>query len=86
MRVTSQVVQNVFRTAEGRLGVNDPLLPGDGCEKRLEVLFVGEWSAVPKKRQLMIAKRMAQAIRELAPKTRLSTFTGKKKRGPEPIQ
>ena len=74
MRVTSQVVQNVFRTAEGRLGVNDPLLPGDGCEKRLEVIFVGEWSAVPKERQLMIAKRMAQAIRELAPKNATEYF------------
>ncbi len=59
MRVTSQIVQNVLRTAEGRLGVNDPLLPGDGFEKRCEVLFVGELYAVPKERQRMIAKRLA---------------------------
>lgn len=74
MRVTRQIVQNVFRTAEGWLGVNDPLHPGDGCEKRCEVLFVGERSAVPKERQLMIAKRMAQTIRELAPKNTAEHF------------
>lgn len=52
MRVTRQVVQNVLRTAEGRLGVNDPLLPGDDCEKRCEVLFVGERAQSPKNASL----------------------------------
>ena len=36
MGVTGQVLQNVFRTAERRLGVNHPLLTGDGFEKRCE--------------------------------------------------
>jgi hypothetical protein len=58
MSVSGQVLQNVFRTTEGRLGVNHPLLPGDGFEKRCEVLFVGERHAVPKENQRMVAKRL----------------------------
>jgi hypothetical protein len=58
MSVTGQVLQNVFRTTEGRLGVNHPLLPGDGFEKRCEVVFVGERHAIPKENQPMVAKRL----------------------------
>jgi hypothetical protein len=58
MSVAGQVLQNVFRTAEGRLGVNDPLLPRDGIEKCCEVIFVGERRTVPKESQLMVAKRL----------------------------
>jgi transposase len=74
MSVAGQVPQNVFRTAEGRLGVNDPLLPGDGFEKCCEVIFVGERHAVPKESQLMVAKRLAQTVRELAPKNTAEHF------------
>ena len=78
MSVAGQVLQNVFWTAEGRLGVNDPLLPGDGFEKCCEVIFVGEQRTVPKESQLMVAKRLAQTVRELAPKNTAEDFHGQK--------
>lgn len=84
--VTGQVLQNVFRTGERRLGVNHPLLPGDGFEKRCEVLFAGERRALPKKASLWLRNACRKPSVNLRRKTRLSTFTGKKKRGPEPIQ
>lgn len=74
MGVTGQILQNVFRTAEGRLGVDDPRFTGDGFEKRCEVVFVSEQRALPKERQLMVAKRMAQTVRELATKNTAEHF------------
>jgi len=74
MGVTGQVLQNVFRTAERRLGVNNPLLTGDGFEKRCEVLFVSERRALPKESQLMVAKRLPQAVSEFASKNTAEHF------------
>ena len=74
MGVTGQVLENVFRTAEWRLGVNHPLLTGDGFEKRCEVLLVGERRALPKESQLMVAKRLPQAVSEFASKNTAEHF------------
>lgn len=74
MGVTGQILQNVFRTAERRLGVNDPRFTGDGFEKRCEVVFVGERRALPKERQLMVAKRISQTVGELATKDSAEHF------------
>ena len=74
MGVTGQIVQNVFRATERRLGVNDPLFAGDGFEKRRKVPFVSQRRALPKEGQLVIAKRLAQTVRELAPKNPAEHF------------
>lgn len=81
MSVAGQILQNVFRTTKGRLGVNDPLLPGDGFEKRFEVLFGGERRAVPKENQLMVAKRLAQTVSEPAPKNMAEHFDRQEEAG-----
>lgn len=74
MRVAGQVLENVIRTAERRLGVNYPLLPGDGFEKRCEVRFLSERRALPKEGQLMVVERLPQTVRELASKNSAEHF------------
>jgi hypothetical protein len=81
MRVTCQILQDMFRTAERRLGVNDPWLPADGIEKGCEFLFVGERRAVSKENQLMSAECLLQTVRELAPKNAAEHFDRQKETG-----
>jgi hypothetical protein len=58
----------MFRTAERRLGVNHPLLTGDGFEKRCEVLFVIERRALPKESQLGLRNACCKPSVSLPPR------------------
>jgi hypothetical protein len=45
MSVTGQIVQHMFRSAKGRLGIHDPLLLNERAQKGSEVPLLG--SAMP---------------------------------------
>ena len=40
MRIASQIMQHMFEAAEGRLGINDPVLPVERAQEGGEALLV----------------------------------------------
>ena len=66
--VASQVMQDMFRPANGRLGVNNPFFSRQGVKKRLEGRFVGQSFAFSVKRQSVVLEGFAQSIDELTAK------------------
>ena len=80
MGVTSQIVQHMLGSAEGWLGVDDPVLLGEGTQKRSEVPLVAERQTLAVKPKLVVAKSASESgATNLPRKTRLSTLTGRKK-------
>ena len=45
MRVSSQIMQDMFGTAEGRLGVDHPVFPKQSTEKGVELFLFGQRKA-----------------------------------------
>ena len=62
--VTSQIVQNVFGSAERWLGINDPILFTQGVQKCAEGFFLGQRQALSVKDQLLGAESMPQSGQE----------------------
>jgi len=56
MGVASQIMQHVFRSAEGRLGIDDPVLPIEPAQEDGEALLVVKWHALAEEAQLIAGK------------------------------
>jgi hypothetical protein len=54
--VTAEITENVFRTTEGRLAVDHPVLPEEGAEERSESLGFREKLEVPVEAQLAVVE------------------------------
>ena len=76
MCVGTEIAQHVFRTTEGRLGIDDPVLRNSNLsqnEKTRGSASVANWpwnSSVP------LRKAVSRAATNVPRKTRLSTLTG----------
>ena len=68
VRVASQILQDVFRSSERCLGVDDPVLPEESAEERRECFFVCQLAALPVEGELVPAKRPFQTSDELPAK------------------
>jgi hypothetical protein len=56
MSVTGQIVQHMFRSAKGRLGIHDPVLLNERAQKGREVLLLGQRHALAVEPELVAAK------------------------------
>jgi len=79
VRVTSQIVQNVFGSAKRWLGINDPIFLKQGVQKCAEGFFFGQRQAVSVKANCLVRKARRNPNTNFPRKTRLRTWTGKKK-------
>src|SRR5215469_3192308 len=68
MRVPGQIMQHVFGTTEGPLGVNHPVLPKQGAEKGVERLLRCQRKACAIEGKLLPAKGALEASYELTSK------------------
>ncbi len=68
MRIARQVMQHMLRAAEGRFGIDDPVLPIKGAQEEGEVLLLMERQALAEEAQLMAGKELPQSGDELAAK------------------
>ena len=66
--VASQVMQDMFRPAKGRLGIDNPVLSRQGIQERIKGRFVGQSFAFSVKRQSVVLEGFAQSIDELTAK------------------
>jgi hypothetical protein len=66
MSVTGQIVKDVFWSAEGWFGIDDPVLLQQSAQKGDEVLFDCEWPALTIEHELVVAKSTPQTSYELA--------------------
>ena len=66
MRIASQIMQHMFGAAEGRLGINDPVLPVERAQEGGEALLVVKWHALTEEAQLISGKEAPQSGDELA--------------------
>jgi len=66
--VASQIVQDVFGSAEWWLGVDDPVFSKQGAQECPEVLFVGQREAFSVERQLLGEESASQSDHELSAK------------------
>ena len=66
MGVASQIMQHMFRAAEGRLGIDDPVLPIERAQEDGEALLVVKWHALTEEAQLIAGKEAPQSGNELA--------------------
>jgi hypothetical protein len=74
MSVAGQIVKDVFWSAEGWLGVDDPVLLEQSAQKGDEVLLDCEGPALTIEHELVIAKSMPQSRHELAAKNAAEDF------------
>ena len=68
--VSCQVVENVARPAEGRLGVNDPVLLMERAYERAKCLFLSQTFQRAGQAELAVAIGMFESIDELTTKRR----------------
>ena len=66
--IAGQVVQNVFRAAEGRFGIHHPLFPEQRAQERVECLLVRQRKTRAVESQLLLAESPAKASHELTAK------------------
>ena len=66
MRVARQIMQHVLGAAEGRLGIDDPVLSVKCAQEDGEVLLLMKRSALAEEAQLMAGKEAPQSGDELA--------------------
>jgi len=64
--VACQVMQHMLGAAEGRLGIDDPVLPIKRAQEEGEVLLLMERHALAEKTQPMAGKEAPQSGDELA--------------------
>jgi len=58
MRIARQIVQHMFGAAEGRLGIDDPVLPIERAQEDGESLLVVKWHALTEEAQLIAGKEV----------------------------
>jgi len=68
MGVTGQVVQNILRTAEGRLGVDDPILAEEGTNHSPEKPRIAKGLLISVKSEFALLESLLQARHKLAAK------------------
>jgi hypothetical protein len=56
MGIASQIKQHMFGAAEGRLGIDDPVLPIERAQEDGEALLVVKWHALTEEAQLIAGK------------------------------
>ena len=66
MRVARQIMQHMLGAAEGRLGIDDPVLSVKCAQEDGEVLLLMERHALAEEAQLMAGKEAPQSGDELA--------------------
>src|ERR1700722_8792340 len=66
MGVASQIMQHMLGPAEGRLGIDDPVLTIERAQEDGESLLVVKWHALTEEAQLIAGKEAAQPGNELA--------------------
>src|SRR5271169_736288 len=76
MSVAGQIVKDVFWSAEGRLGVDDPVLLEQGAQEGVEVLLLCQGSALTIEHELMVAKITTQSSHKLAAENTAEHFDG----------
>jgi hypothetical protein len=77
MGIARQVVQNMLRTAERRLGVYDPVLPEKLPEKATETAWLGEVLERSMELELVLPKELLESGGELAAKDAAECADGK---------
>ena len=86
MGIAADIVQDVCRACQGRLGVDDPFFGIELRTKLLEVLRRAQgWGAL-NERQAPVEPPWASASQNFPRKTVLKARTGKRKRGSASIQ
>src|SRR5215467_8793720 len=68
--VTSQIVQDVFGSAERWLGIDDPILFTQGVQKCAEGFWMGQRQALPVERQQLGAEDTPQSGQEFSAEDR----------------
>jgi len=71
--VASQVVEDMFCPAEGRLGVDDPLLTEELMDETVEAIGLSEADDRAMELELVLVKDLLSPSANLRRKTRLST-------------
>ena len=79
MGVAAEIAQHLHGPAEGRLGIDDPVVAVQATEEFCELLWIGESGGGPAQQSWLRRCRRLRPARNLPRKTRLRTFTGKKK-------
>ena len=74
MSVAGQIVKDVFCSAEGGLGIDDPVLLKQSAQKSDEVLLHCEWPTLTIEDELVVAKSTPQSSHELAAKNAAEDF------------
>ena len=74
MSVAGQIVKNVFCSAEGGLGIDDPVLLKQSAQKSDEVLLHCEWPTLTLEDELVVAKSTPQSSHELAAENAAEDF------------
>ena len=86
MGVAAQILEHIFGAAEGRFGVDDPVLSEQWSQPGSEDLGLREQRKIAGKMKLAMLKGRFETSDELARNTRRSTWMGRKKRGRDRIQ
>ena len=81
MRVAGQIVKDVLWSAEGWLGIDDPVLLKQSAQKGDEVLLDCEWTALTIEQELVAAKSTPQSRHELAAENTAEDFDGEEETG-----
>lgn len=74
--VAGQIVKDVFWSAEGGLGIDDPVLLKQSAQKGDEVLLDCECPALTVEYELVVAKSTPQSRHELATENAAEDFDG----------
>src|SRR5947209_2440315 len=74
--VAGQIVKDVFWSAEGGLGIDDPVLLKQSAQKGDEVLLECECPALTVEYELVVAKSTPQSRHELATENAAEDFDG----------
>lgn len=68
MRVAGQVLENVLRSSERPLGVNNPIVAKQWPKKGMESLCLSQWFEAAREHQLALVESALQTGNELAAK------------------
>ena len=79
MGVAAEIAQHLHGTAESGLGIDDPVVTVQAADEFCELLRSGESSCRTGAQSWLRRWRRFRPARNLPRKTRLRTFTGKKK-------
>jgi len=80
MGVTGQVVENILRTAEGRFGVNDPILAKKRTNQSLEKLRISKGLLISVESEFLLPEGLLQPRHKLTAKHAAEDLDGEKER------